>query len=163
MGWQTSTFSIARTGDGQFQGRPTDVEEPSRWEGWQRPGRPRQSEGSATLRQAVRCHTFSNITPEGNTSIFCSLFFATLLITLRWCIRIKISSSPKRKAAESDSNNAKRSPVLIYVNTPCTENDRVLTAACIVCRSGGWEGHHAYRRLREVRSGLVICLLVLRQ
>ena len=32
MDWRTSTFSTARTGDWQFPGRPTDVEEPSRWE-----------------------------------------------------------------------------------------------------------------------------------
>ena len=32
MDWRTSTFSTTRTGDWQFPGRPTDVEEPSRWE-----------------------------------------------------------------------------------------------------------------------------------
>ena len=30
--WRTSTFSTTRTGDWQFPGRPTDAEEPSRWE-----------------------------------------------------------------------------------------------------------------------------------
>ena len=98
---------------------------------------------SAKLREAVRLCPFSNITPEGDTIIFCSFFFAALRINLLWYTRIKISSSPKRKAAESESDNAKRSPVLIYVNSPST---KMMEAA----------QRHASSAGREVEKGITL-------
>ena len=88
----------------------------------------------------------------------CNLYFSALQIHLRRYTHIK--SWPKRKATEANTDNAKHSPVLIYVNWPQTKMIEAAQQHESPAVRDGSNLHCAYRVLCDVRSGLVICLVL---